>query len=427
MKNTLLHPLFRNVLHALALLLISSMGETSFAADHRDGPAVQKDASEDITDFFIFPRLDENKQKRLSLILSTYPYAKPDTLFNNALNYRFRFRPVTGFQSQKPPFKAIVSDEEFRIDCRAKSRKVPQELTCELVHVKGKGQNPTVLDKVTVKTQELSGGTNPAFKVFAGLRADQLFTDRARVRMPVWRDTDLSSGTDWPGVNSFDGKNVLSIVVDLSVDKYLKNLDNSYLAAVSEVAEIDSSVAGGLRQIDRMGRVEVTVFIVREPGVQDLWNADDTFSLNPQNVDKYRAELQKGLRRMDGFELIDGDLDNRNVYDWPNPHPWVDLLMEDFLIVGLNRPTSPSSKEVGYLGIEIAHFTGVPAGAVGGRLPNEDVIQRTLTLFINGLNRPTPNRGVGVPNPARETVDAFPFVPPPFQPAPSTPGAGAGR
>jgi hypothetical protein len=243
--------------------------------------------------------------------------------------------------------------------------------------------------------------------------------------MPVWRDMDLSSGIDWPGVNSFDGKNVLSIVVDLSVDKYLKDknlkkgskAETQYFAAVSELAEIDLSNpgSGALRLIDRMGRVEITVFVVRDDKVRNLWNADDTFSLNPSNVEQYRDQLRRGLKRLDGFEMLDEGSTEKTVLDWPTPHPWVDLLMDDFLIVDLARPTKPSSTQVGYLGIEIARFTGAVGGGVGGRLPNEDVIEKTLTVFINGLKRPTPSRGVGVPAPARLTVDEFPFVPPPFE------------
>jgi hypothetical protein len=421
MKNVLSRPLFRSGLRALTLVLISLMGGGALAADHRDGSVVAGRPSADITDFFVFPRLDQQGNKRLTLILSSYPYAKPNELFDPGLNYGFRFRPVTGFTGT--PFRATVSNEEFKIDCRATGREL-QVMNCKFVRLIGKAA-PAVLQEISVNTRDPSGGGNPDFKVFAGPRADQLFTDRARVRMPVWRDTDLSSGTDWPGVNSFDGKNVLSIVVDLSLDKYLKNAnlkkeakgETQYFAAVSELSELDLSNpgSGALRRIDRMGRVEITVFMVRDDKVRDLWNADDTFALNPNNVEKYRDALRRGLKRLDGFEMLDEGSTEKTVLDWPVPHPWVDLLMDDFLIVDLAQPTKPSSTQIGYLGVEIARFTGSGSGGVGGRIPNEDVIDKTLTVFINGLARPTPRRGVGVPAPARLTVDEFPFVPPPFE------------
>jgi hypothetical protein len=421
MKSVLSRPLFRSELRALTLVLISLMGGGALAADHKDGSIVESRPAGDITDFFIFPRMDQQNKKRLSLILSSYPSATPNELFDTGLNYSFRFRPVTGFTTA--PFRATVSNEEFRIDCRATGREL-QVMNCKFVRLNGK-EPPSVLQETRVNTRDPGGGGNPDFKVFAGPRADQLFTDRARVRMPVWRNTDLSSGSEWPGVNTFKGKNVLSIVVDLSVERYLKatNLkkdskgETQYFAAVSEVAEVELSNpgSGALRLIDRMGRVEITVFMVRDNKVRDLWNADDTFSLNPNNVEKYREALRGGLKRLDGFEMLDEGSTEKTVLDWPSPHPWVDLLMDDFLIVDLAQPTKPSATQIGYLGIEIARFTGAAGGGVGGRLPNEDVIDRTLTVFINGLERPTPRRGVGVPAPARLTVDEFPFVPPPFE------------
>ncbi|MDY7225721.1 DUF4331 family protein [Hyalangium rubrum] len=421
MKKVLRRSLRRSGLRALSLALVLLVGVSALAADHKDGSIVTNRPSADVTDVFVFPRLDQQNKKRLSLILSSRPSAAPNEVFDTALNYSLRFRPVTGFTSA--PFRASVSNEEFRIDCRAKGRE-PQTMNCKFTRSSGKGP-PSLLQEISVNTRDLSGGGNPDFKVFAGPRADQLFTDRARVRMPVWRNTELSSGTDWPGVNTFNGKNVLSIVVDLSVDRYLRATHQTtgakgeaqYFAAVGEVAELDLSNpgAGAMRRIDRMGRVEITVFMVREDEVRDLWNAEDAFALDPKNVEKYREALRRGLKRLDGFEMLEEGSPETSVLDWPVPHPWVDLLMDDFLIFDLAQPTKPSSTQVGYLGIEIARLTRVAGGGVGGRLPNEDVIERTLTVFINGLARPTPLRGVGVPAPARLTVDEFPFVPPPFE------------
>ncbi|MDI3287008.1 DUF4331 family protein [Polyangium sp. 15x6] len=409
--SNLPQPRLRHLLAALLSILLVAVVGTSFAADHNDGSNFKEHPDWDISDFFIFPRVDAHQQKRLSLILSVHPYAPPTALFSDVLTYSFRMRAVKGFQ--KSPFKALVSDEEFRIDCRVTGTAAPQVLNCELLRLQAKGKAPEPIMKATVNTGDSGGGSNPDFKIFGGPRADQLFTDRARVRMPVWRDTDLSSAEEWPGVNTFDGKNVLSIVVDLNPEKFLK-ADTHLLAAVAEASYMDK---GEMRRVDRMGRVEITVFLVRDNETKDLWNADDAFSLKPENVGKYREKLNAGLHRLDGFEMLELDAPVISVFDWDNPHPWVDLLMDDFLIVNVEQPTKPSSDANGYLGIEMGEFRGGPAPIVGGRLPNEDVIETTLTVFINGLDRlKGPKRGVGVSRPARATVDEFPFVPPPFAP-----------
>jgi hypothetical protein len=163
-----------------------------------------------------------------------------------------------------------------------------------------------------------------------------------------------------------------------------------------------------------MGRVEVTVFIITDEynEVRDMWNAEDTFNIDPDHVAIYRKHLEIGLRRLDLFEL---SLDGAEVADWPVPHPWVDLIMHEFLIVDLNHPVAPSTDVMHYLDIELGNYSDHPdqAAVVGGHLPNEDVIDRTLTVFINGLTD-KPSRGVGVPKPARASVDEFPFVALPF-------------
>lgn len=371
MKNVLKRSLFRSGLRALAFAVLSSMGGGALAADHRDGSNMESRPAGDITDFFVFPRLDQQNKKRLSFVLSSYPSATANESFDTTLSYSIRFRPVTGFT--RAPFRATLANEEFRIDCRATGREL-QSMSCKFMRLAGNAP-PTILQETRVNTRDPGGGGNPDFKVFAGPRADQLFTDRARVRMPVWRNTDLSSGRDWPGVNTFKGENVLSIVVDLSVDRDLMATapkkdaqeEPQYFAAVAEVAELDLSTpgAGTPRRIDRMGRVEITVFMVRDNKVKDLWNAEDAFSLDPRNVGKYRDALRRGLKRLDGFEMLDEGSKEKSVLDWPVPHPWVDLLMDDFLIFDLAQPTKPSSTQVGYLGIEIARFTRAAGGGVG--------------------------------------------------------------
>ena len=405
-------------------LLPALVGNGVFAADHKDGQTVQEHPAADITDLFAFPRTDAGGAKRLTLIMSTLPDASQDAVFDNAIHYRFRMRPVTGFQND--PFKAQVSDEEFGVYCQVFGQSL-QELACRLLHDEDGSGESTVLTTARVNTRDPSGGSNPDMKIFAGPRADQLFTDRARVRMPVWRDTGYSDSEEWPGVNTFLNNNVLSIVVDLDVEKFLQ-FDSHLLAVAGETLMTDAAHSVPYR-IDRMGRVEITVFFIDvvdpDTRFRELWNADDTFALNPENVPLYRNELQLGLERMDAFEL---SLTEENVLDWPQPHPWLELLIDDFLVLDLNHPTAPSSTEVNYLGIETAYFRGDASQVVGGRLPNENVIERTLTYFINGLDRPEPNRGVGVDEPAAYTVDRCPFVPPPHESEPqSEPQGKKGR
>ena len=53
-----------------------------------------------------------------------------------------------------------------------------QRVTCTLFD----GTNEIAMAEVDV--DDPSGGSNPAFRVFAGLRADPFFTDAIRIRLP---------------------------------------------------------------------------------------------------------------------------------------------------------------------------------------------------------------------------------------------------
>lgn len=403
---------------AVALSLASAMmGHSASAADHGDGPNVNSEPAADITDFFAFPRSNGDMGKRLSMILSVNPAASADTLFSDALNYRFRLRAISRLGTA--PIKAAVKKPELRINCRVTGA-LEQRINCDLLKLNRRGE-VNYQDHASVLVNAPGGGDNSHFRIFAGAAADQLFSDRARVRMPVWRDTGFDSD-DWAnsGLNSQAGKNVLSIVVDLSLEKYFDKAPG-LMAAVSETAMIaGQGKKETLSQIDRMGRVETTVFIVRDDNIKNLWNREDTFDINPAHLETYRKEVEKGLDRLDRFEL---SLEGKNVQDWPRPHPWTELMVDDFLIVSLaDNPddsggygVKPSTTAINYLNIESNHTLGKTAHSIGGRVPNENVITRMLTVLINGFRQDAPSRGVGVPLPDRLSQDGFPFVAPPFR------------
>ena len=403
----------------LIKLIITSLLITTAhikAADHADGPNVKAEPAADISDYFIFPRANGDMEPRVTLVLSVNPNATSDTLFSDAINFRMRMRPISGFS--KKPFVANVVNEETRIDCRFEG--VPQQtMTCKLTQMNKKGRWKNVTES-SVIVNETGGGSDGRFRLWAGAAADQLFSDRARVRMPVWRNEGFNEG-EWAnsGLNSQAGKNVLSIVVDLDLHHFFGK-KAALFASVGETALISESSNGkeNLKQIDRMGRVETTVFIVRDDKIKDQWNSADTFNLNPKLIPGFRAEVEKGLVRLDKFEL---SLTGENVIDWGTPNPWTELILHDFLIVDLaHNPdgsygVAPSTTANGYLHIEKHQYLGNNKHSIGGRVINENVITTMLTYLINGLERPTPSRGVGVQSPARPATDGFPFVAPPFK------------
>jgi hypothetical protein len=207
--------------------------------------------------------------------------------------------------------------------------------------------------------------------------------------------------------------------------------------------------------VDHMGRVEPNNWMLRDDDVKSAFNHEDVFAiarviaaeregatadLSPQDegllqrLAIYREAMAEGLAELDGR---DGDDDEA---DWPVPHPLVDLMLANYLVVDLgkdcnelrNRDAVETAIEEGelvlaagedarnynivhsnYFAVELAAFRGSEHATCGGRFIDEDTIDRTLTLFINGPVRnddPEIVRRDNVDHPNRRPGDVFPYV-----------------
>ena len=88
------------------------------------------------------------------------------------------------------------------------------------------------------------------------------------------------------------------------------------------------------------------------------------------------------------------------------------VLLNDYLLVDMSKASTSDYEADGYLEIEMAAVKGSEHKTSGGRRPNEDVIDRTLTVFINGLTEGKPLRTDGVKEPTRRASDTFPYLQP---------------
>ena len=83
-------------------------------SDHNSGPRALADPVVDITDLYVFP--NPERPGSLVLVLDVFPNAEPTALFSDAVDYRFRVRPV-----KIPPGAGAafaVSEKEYTIGCR---------------------------------------------------------------------------------------------------------------------------------------------------------------------------------------------------------------------------------------------------------------------------------------------------------------------
>ena len=222
-------------------------------------------------------------------------------------------------------------------------------------------------------------------RVFAGVRWDPFFMD-ARAALATIANRKLAF-TD-PGSIFLDGKNVLSIVVEL---------DSGFLPGwelVGVVAETLTSGEFNVR-IERVGRPEVKNMMLapkefdpvnRDLEIRDLYNMDDAFHLGDSYAGAFRARLDANLAFWDG---LDGK------QDWPTGedggHPLTELMLADYLILDI---TKPYTEQGSFLEIELAARRGEEHQTCGGRTLNDDVMDTIFTQLVNAGQGPTVRDGV---------------------------------
>jgi hypothetical protein len=360
----------------------------------------------DITDMYAFPAPDQ--PGRLVLVLNTVPYADPAGFFSDALIYRFRLRPVTVATGEAALFSVAADQDEVTIDCTFSPPVKPggqaepvQEGRC--VAWTGGTVSFTVND-------EKKGGDPDGLRVFAGPHWDPFFTDAAALVETI---TTGHLAFKQPGAIMADGKNVLSIVVEVDCARLLG--DSSTVAVVTETL-----VAGKLpARWERFGRPELENAILgmknydtvnRDLEIRDLFNAEDAFGISADYVGAYRARLNANLAFWDG---LDGKT------DWPldskGTHPLTELLLADFLIVDVSKPFGEHT----FLDIERAALAGRAHETCGGRWLNDDVMDTLYTFLVNAGNGPRISDGVD--RPSKLATQTFPYLVPPNPTPPAPP------
>ncbi len=369
-------------------------------SDHISGPRALADPIADITDVYAFPSPEH--EDRLVLVMNTLPMAKPSDLFSEGLLYRFRLRPL------EPPagsrsWQFVHAEQEYVFDCVFSAPDPDDGLvqvgTCTALNG----------ESVSFRVNDPEGSSAAGLRVFAGTRWDPFIMD-ARAALTTLATHELSF-TD-PGSIFLDGKNVLSVVIEL--DRRL--IDGATLVGV--VAE--TLTRGKLNvRIERVGRPEIKNMMLapkefdrvnHDLEIRDLYNMEDAFHLGDTYVGAYRARLDANLAFWDG-------LDGKR--DWPTEeggsHPLTDLFLDDFLVIDV---TKPYLEHGSFLEIELAARSGHPHQTCGGRALNDDVMDTIFTQLVNAGLGPTIRDGVD--SATRSATTTFPYLasPNPHPPEP---------
>jgi Domain of unknown function (DUF4331) len=361
-------------------------------SDHISGPRALAEPIADITDVYAFP--SPQRPGHLVLVLNTLPFAPPSALFSDGLVYRFRLRPLKAGQlSHGVP--VTRSEEEFRFDCvfsdpGAGDGAGGQEGVCATPGG----------ETVSFRVNDEQGGSGHGLRVFAGTRWDPFIMDAPAALKTI--ATGELAFTD-PGSIYLDGKNVLSVVLEVDAARFLGGA-----TIVGVVAETLTRGRFTVR-IERVGRPEVKNMMLapkqfdpvnRDLEIRDLYNMEDAFNLADGYLGAYRARLNANLAFWDG---LDGKI------DWPmdgnGDHPLTELVLADYLVVDVSKPYAEQGS---FLEIERAVGEGRTHQTCGGRALNDDVMDTLFTLMINGGRGPVIRDGVDqATRPASRT---FPYL-----------------
>jgi hypothetical protein len=357
----------------------------------------------DITDLYAFP--SPERPGSLVLVLNTLPFAPPDALFCDGLIYRFRMRALSanGHDGQAP---FAAGGDELTFDCVFSAPVSPDGLEQE-----GTCSTPAG-DTVSFRVNDEQGGRAHGLRVFAGVRWDPFILDAPAALNTI--ATGKLAFTD-PGAIYLDGKNVLSLVVE--IDHASLGNDAGLFGVVGETL-----TRGKLHvRLERVGRPEVPNLMLapkqfdpvnRDLEIRDLYNMEDGFRVAPHYQGAYRARLNANLAFWDS---LDGKT------DWPasedGTHPLTELLLADFLVVDVAKPYAEQGS---FFEIELAARRGAAHQTSGGRALNDDVMDTILTLLVNAGKGPTIRDGVD--QATRPASGTFPYLAPP-NPDPPTPPA----
>ena len=372
---------------------------------HISGPRAVAEPIADITDLYAFPSPEHSG--RLVLVLNTLPFAPPSAVFSDGLIYRFRLRPLTvNAQQDGVPFAAggeeIVLDCVFSAPAGGNGANGPeQEGTCSV----------PAGGAVSIRVTDECGGQADGVRVFAGPRWDPFIMDAPATLKTI--ATGKLAFTD-PGAIYLDGKNVLSLVVEV---------DRAVLPGGAELVGVvaETLTRGSLNvRLERAGRPEVPNLMLapkqfdpvnRDLEIRDLYNMDDAFDLSHAYESAYRARLNANLAFWDS---LDGKT------DWPprqdGAHPLTELILADFLVLDV---TKPYAEQGSFLEIELAARRGEAHRTCGGRALNDDVMDTIFTLLVNAGNGPAIRDGVD--QATRPASRVFPYLAPPNPDPPEAP------
>ncbi len=362
------------------MLIISNF---SMASDHVDGPMTIDHPMADISDLFVFP--SPNNPENLVLILNVYPFVPWNGHFADRVTYSLIAKNAKiAHRGQNTAFKLL--GEEKRIDCTfVTPHRKTNWASCVFPH----GESIRFeVDKEGVKGN--------GFQVFAGRRGDPFLFNSSWFKELVKEGKIPKANTS----NDMKYLNVLSLIFEINIAQVFGTGETDLWAIAGETTTRDS-VNSPVRRIDRVGRPELSnarlAAFNKQTDLRDLYNAQDTFAIDPDSYTKFRTRMLDNINYYDNLD---------KTVDWLPA--WRDalagILLNDFLVVDMSKPMTVQS----YFDIERSAFRNQPHTRAGGRVPGDNIINALFTTMINGGHGREVSNGISTYG--KPAIDHFPYL-----------------
>ena len=369
---------------------------STHAADHIDFPDGLNITfpEKDLADLYAWvPKRAKNK---IILAMNLHALADESTQFSSDnVEYRFRLRPVTFNSTSTTSIRVpqlVDGAEETTISCTV----IQNTASCSTGNFS---------DDAWVNNFYERFKRRKALQVFAGTVRDPFTVDLTWAETSIIQTTPLFDPTAVSGYlgpvplaepsNALEGSGALNITVALDKRKVLGNTYSHY--AVAGEVVVDGVV------FDRMGRPEISNFVVRSPELKPMYNAADTFALTPTEEATFRALFAAGISGWDRLDL-------KTDWNENNTTALIDSFLLDALVMNVAQYCQDTAP---FFSIERAAgpLNHLFDESCGGRKPSDDVVDSVTSLLVAGPYALTHLYGDGVDG-ARKTRRSWP----PFAP-----------
>ena len=373
-------------------------------SDHISGPRALADPIADITDVYAFPSPERPGQ--LVLVMNTLPFAPP-------VRASFRTASSTASACARSPRATDRSDTVRRrrggVHVRLRLLRSLRRQRCASDR-KARCTTPAG-EIVQFRVNDEQGGSGHGVRVFAGPRWDPFIMDAPAALKTI--ATGELAFTD-PGSIFLDGKNVLSLVVEVDCAQLLGGVE-----LVGVVAETLTRGRFNVR-IERVGRPEVKNMMLapkqfdpvnRDLEIRDLYNMEDAFHLARRLPGRLPGAAERQPRLLGRARRQDRLARRRE------RRPPADRARARRLPRRRRQQAVRRARLVP--GDRARRPQGQPHETCGGRALNDDVMDTIFTLLVNAGNGPIIRDGVDqATRPASRT---FPYLAPPNPDPPEPP------